>query len=190
MVHVSLLAAAAAAGDAAATSELLERVWPDAFRVAWSILGERGAAEDVAQEACARLLTSIERLRNPERFSAWFYRIVVNESKRRRCRTARDAPLDERLGSDDLVSHEDRLDLRRALQALDPALRVAVVLHYYLGLNSVEIAKVVGASSMAVRWRLFVARRRLRPLLGAEVAPPSTSRNETGAYTDEPQAVR
>jgi RNA polymerase sigma-70 factor (ECF subfamily) len=186
----SSLAAAAAGGDPSATAALLESVWPDAFRIAWSILGERTSAEDAAQEACARVLTSIASLRDPESFAAWFYRIVVNESRQRIRGAARNAPLVEDVRVDEAFSLEDHLDLRRALQALDPALRAVVVLRYYAGLNSTQIATVVGASSMTVRWRLFIARRRLQRSLGAQIQSHNAQTNRTGELTDEPQAVR
>ena len=186
----SSLAAAAAGGDAAATAELLRSVWPDAFRVAWSIIGERTAAEDVAQEACARVLLSIATLRNPNSFPAWFYRIVVNESKARLRSAARTASMNEKTFVERGVAQEDRLDLQRAMRALDPPLRTVVVLRYYLGFNGVEIAKIVGASSMTVRWRLFIARRRLRRFLEARPSSQDSQMHRTGEYTDEPQAAR
>ncbi len=94
------LAAAAAGGSTPATSDLLERVWPDAYRIAWSVLGERTAAEDAAQEACARLWASIGTLRRPDAFVGWFYRIVVNEAKRRRRTLRRTASLDATAATD------------------------------------------------------------------------------------------
>src|SRR5580704_11829993 len=83
------LIAAACAGDATATATLLERLWPDAYRIAWSIAGERTAAEDAAQEACARVLRGLPGLREAASFRPWFYRIVVNEAKTKVRRTVR-----------------------------------------------------------------------------------------------------
>ncbi|MBV9103387.1 MAG: sigma-70 family RNA polymerase sigma factor [Candidatus Eremiobacteraeota bacterium] len=191
MDSVPSLAAAAAAGDATAVNDLLEKVWPDAFRIAWSVLGERTAAEDAAQEACARTLTAIGSLRTPEAFPAWFYRIVVNEANRRR-RTLRNAAAaaEEPRDTVEAVGNEERIDLERALHALEPPLRVVIVLRYYLRLSGKEIATIVGASAMTVRWRLFVARRRLRATLSEPTTSPRISMHNNGAYADEPQAVR
>ena len=162
---------AAKAGDATATAELLRLVWPNAYRIAWSILQERGAAEDAAQDACARVLTALSGLRRSERFAPWFYWIVVNESRARLRSVAREVSLESGLSrenaapADDEATRAGRIDLRRALAALDPDLRLAVVLRYYFGLSSTEIARIVRASPVTVRWRLMIARRRLRTLL-------------------------
>ena len=191
MDSLASLAAAAAGGSTPATSDLLERVWPDAYRIAWSVLGERTAAEDAAQEACARLWASIGTLRRPDAFVGWFYRIVVNEAKRRRRTLRRTASLDATAATDVGAPPEDRIDLVRALQALDPSLRVATVLRYYYDLNGNEIARIVGASPVTVRWRLFMARRRLRTMLGLSASSsPGLATNRIGAYADEPQSIR
>jgi len=145
------------------------------------MLSESAAAEDAAQEACARALSAIHTLRRPESFATWFYRIVVNEAKQRLRATARERPIQTGLRDprepayDDAGGQDDRIDVRRAIDALDPALRVTIVLHYYFGMSSAEIARIVGTSPVTARWRLMVAHRKLRALLapgrGAAGAP-------------------
>ena len=191
MQLLSGLAAAAAGGDAAAISDLVEQVWPDAYRIAWSVLGDRAAAEDAAQDACARLLTAISTLRNPEAFGAWFYRIVVNEANRRRRQARQAASVGELSTQADRIDHDDRIDLERALRALDQKLRVALILRYYFNLSGDRIARIVGCSPLTVRWRLFMGRKRLRAIL----EPPHTSsaspmRTRIGDYADQSQTVR
>ncbi len=136
------------------------------------MLRDPAAAEDVAQEACAHVLSAIGSLRRPENFSVWFYRIVVNEAKQRFRTTGREHALVESLGSGASAAPkprttEERLDLWQAVDALTPALRVAIELRYSYELNSTEIAQVLGTSPVTVRWRLLTARRRLRTLLPA-----------------------
>jgi RNA polymerase sigma-70 factor, ECF subfamily len=162
---------AARAGDAEATAELLRLAWPNAYRIAWSILQERGAAEDAAQDACARVLSALDGLRSSERFAPWFYWIVVNESRRRLRSNAREVSLESGLRRENEISADSEatraghIDLRRALASLEPDLRLAIVMRYYFGLSSTEIARIVNASPVTVRWRLMIARRRLRTLL-------------------------
>jgi RNA polymerase sigma-70 factor, ECF subfamily len=182
------LIARAAAGDAVATAELIASVWPDAYRLAWSILKDRCAAEDAAQEGCARAWCAITQLRRPERFPVWFYRIVVNESRR----LVRGRPLEtiaEPATRSDNGTLEQRLDVRAAIDALDSHLRLAVLLRYYFELNSREIARIVGASPVTVRWRLMLAHRRLRSLLEeyASSSPSPTHNDER--YGDESVAT-
>lgn len=162
---------AARSGDREALTTLVRVVWPDAYRLARSMLGESAAAEDAAQEACARTLSAIRTLHRPELFAAWFYRIVVNEAKQRLRARARELPVQKSLPDrgepayDDAGRQDDRIDVRRAIDALRPALRVTVVLHYYFGMSSAEIAEITGTSPVTARWRLMVARRQLRTLL-------------------------
>jgi RNA polymerase sigma-70 factor, ECF subfamily len=175
------LIARAAAGDAVATSELMASVWPDAYRLAWSILKDRSAAEDAAQEGCARAWCAMTQLRRPERFQVWFYRIVVNEC-RRLLRARPREPVAEPADCSESAL-EQRLDVRAAINSLDSQLRLAVLLRYYFELNSSEIARVVGASPVTVRWRLMLAHRRLRSLLEEYASLSPTHKDER--YGDE-----
>ncbi len=90
------LVARACAGDDAAAADLICTVWPDAYRIAWSLVRNRSAAEDAAQEACARAWRGLKLLRRPERFAVWFYRIVVNEARRTQRPMLRDEPVETR----------------------------------------------------------------------------------------------
>lgn len=147
---------------------LLEDAWPQAYRVAWTILRDPTDAEDAAQEACARALRASDSLRNAGAFRSWFYRIVVNEARRRLRRRAPQPIVTEPLQPFD--APDDRIDLRRAIDRLDESARLTILLFYYVQLSTAEIASVVGSSPLAVRLRLLSARRRLRRLLAADDA--------------------
>ena len=143
---------------------LLRMVWPDAYRLARGVLGEDQPAEDAAQEACIVVYRTIASLRSSAAFRTWFYRIVVREAaeiKRRRARpeSVAEAPA----GSADQTAH---IDVWRALSVLSQKLREVVVLRYFEDLSSPEIASVLGIPEGTVRFRLMIARQRLRPLLG------------------------
>lgn len=157
--------ARALGGDRTAAADLIESLWPDAYRIACAALRDANAAEDAAQEACARAWGALGSVRDPRRFAVWFYRIVANECRRNR----RNAPGDLRLADQHLATgeahDEERIDVRRAIDALPDQLRLVVVLRYYYDLTSVEIASIVNASPITVRWRLMVAHRRIRTLL-------------------------
>jgi RNA polymerase sigma-70 factor (ECF subfamily) len=150
---------------------LLRAAWPAAYRLARSILDESAAAEDAAQEACARALGALETLRRPERFAAWFRRIVVNEAKQRFRTTAREVSLEDFAGNaresgvDETGLADLRLDLRAAIGRLEPNLRDAIVLRYDFGLSSAEIGRITNSSPVTARWRLMLAHRKLRASL-------------------------
>src|SRR5579872_308066 len=100
------------------SEELLERLWPDAYRIAYSVLRDHAAAEDAAQEACAALLRSLHTLRDERALRTWFYRVVVNESRTiARCRHDELSPLDAQKLAVDPPGIDD-LDLRHAIERL------------------------------------------------------------------------
>ncbi len=143
---------------------LLRTVWPDAYRLARVILGEDQPAQDAAQEACIVVYRTIASLRSCTAFRTWFYRIVVREAaeiKRRRSRT-------EAAAETPAISRDETaaIDVWRALSGLTHKLREVVVLRYFEDLSSPEIASVLGVPDGTVRFRLMIARQRLRPVLG------------------------
>jgi RNA polymerase sigma-70 factor (ECF subfamily) len=142
---------------------LLRAVWPDAYRLARAVLGEDQPAEDTAQEACIIVYRTIASLRSSAAFRTWFYRIVVREAAELKRRRARTEPAPEAAMS--AADQTAPIDVWRALSALSHKLREVVVLRYFEDLSSPEIASVLGIPEGTVRFRLMIARQRLRPLL-------------------------
>ena len=78
------LVARTLAGDLDAYAALMSR-YRDAFgRYAVHMLGNREDAQEAMQDSFVRAYRALSRCREPDRFGAWLFRIVVN-----RCRTAR-----------------------------------------------------------------------------------------------------
>ncbi|MBV8372421.1 MAG: sigma-70 family RNA polymerase sigma factor [Candidatus Eremiobacteraeota bacterium] len=148
--------------------ELIAAIWPDAYRLAFGVLHDRGLAEDAAQEACAAIARGLPALKSATAFRTWTYRIITNHA----ISTARARPKtrDLQAAGDRAVSYDpsDALDLLTALARLPIAQRVAVILHYYAGMNSGEIASATGLSAATIRFHLMLARRTLRKALSAE----------------------
>ncbi|MBV9439381.1 MAG: sigma-70 family RNA polymerase sigma factor [Candidatus Eremiobacteraeota bacterium] len=154
----------------------MRALWPNAYRIAWSILGERGGAEDAAQSACAAICTKLRSLSDMRAFPGWAYRVVVSHARdhaRARARLRRR----ETVGYDAVTraSNRDdptvRLDLEAAIGMLSERLRLPLELHYFVGLNSSEVGRALGVPAATVRFRLMLARQRLRPLLRDATAP-------------------
>src|SRR5439155_18702568 len=74
--------------------------------------------------------------------------------------------------------------LNAAVALLSPEQRAAIVLRYYLNLSDDEMSARLDCAPGTVRWRLHAARRRLRQLLPAWVAPGATD-----VYAPEPNAL-
>ncbi|MGB6413535.1 MAG: sigma-70 family RNA polymerase sigma factor [Candidatus Cybelea sp.] len=177
----SALVDAARCGSSLEIEQLLQAAWPVAYRLAYSVLGDRESAQDAAQESCVILYRTIASLRDPAAFRAWFYRIVVREAsslKRRHVElNVRKEPAQQ------IADRTTAFDVWRALSILPQHLRDVIVLRYFEDLPSREIASILRINDGAVRFRLMVARRRLRPLLGDlfETSSDSTTEVTTNA---------
>jgi len=160
----------------AGLERLIAAVWPEAYRIAFSILRDRGLAEDAAQEACATMASSLATLKNAGAFRGWSYRIIANHAITVARRRPHTQPLDALAEREIRFDQSDALDLYEALAALPVEQRTAVILHYYAGLTSGEIAASIGLPSSTIRFYLMLARRALRKALtaaGVHVAQPS-----------------
>lgn len=144
------------------------------YRLAYRLTGNKHDAEDLTQEVFVRVFRSLSTYR-PGTFEGWLHRITVNlflDQVRRRQRIRIDAigPDAEALPSDagDLQPERgyeqanlDR-DVQRALDALPPGYRAAVVLCDIEDLSYQEIAVTLGVKLGTVRSRIHRARAMLR----------------------------
>lgn len=170
------LARAASSGEEPDYEALVRALWPNAYRIAWSILGERGAAEDAAQAACAAICAKLHDLHDVRTFPGWAYRIIVSHARdqaraRARLRRRETVGYDEAAGVSVRDDPSARLDLEAAIGKLPEPLRLALELHYFVGLTSSEAARALGVPAATVRFRLMIARQRLRPFLCEATAP-------------------
>lgn len=153
-------------------NELIARVWPEAYRIAYGILHDRGLAEDAAQETCASIAAGLANLKDPGTFRGWMYRIAANRAvsigRARRAVVGIDSAAEPISAIDPATS----LDIAAALAALPLEQRAVIILHYYAGLNSAEIAGRTGIAASTVRFRLMLARRSLRKALAIVEAAP------------------
>jgi len=108
-------------------------------------------------------------LRDPDRFEAWFGRILVNVCRdrlRKRARTRRlPGARGEELLADPTQAALDRDVLGRALAALDPDRRIVVILRFWTDLSVDDIAERLGIPAGTVKSRLHSSMRRLRTAL-------------------------
>jgi RNA polymerase sigma-70 factor (ECF subfamily) len=163
----------AQAGDREGLNALMSEAWPRAFRLAYGVLGERQAAEDVAQDALLTVHRSLRGLRDAESFDTWLASIVVRAA----VRAAKSAKRRRHESLDDFTALVDaspaiheRLDLADAMRRCTPFERA--VLHLAaLGYTSAEIGSMVGKPAGTVRYQLSCARARLRDALGPRDAP-------------------
>ena len=133
------------------------------------IVGDPARAEEITQEAFAKLWKQWDTLAGYERPAAWArlvaVRMAVRDARRERVR-----PLLERRSNRQPQMVVPDPDLEHALRSLTRMQRAAVVLHYYEDRPVAEVATVLGVSESTIKQHLFRARHKLAELLGEKVA--------------------
>ena len=175
------LLARAQAGDVGAFEQLSSTYAGRLFMLLLRLLGDRGEAEDVAQEVMLRAWQGITRFQGQSSYFTWLYRIAVNEANRALEKRAR-RPAGVPIGADELQlpasaafdpsrqaeNSELRRALGQALAELPPPLRTAIVLRDVEGLSTQEAAEIAGVGQAAFKSRLHQARLRVRAAIGDE----------------------
>jgi RNA polymerase sigma factor (sigma-70 family) len=173
MVQAELVAAAQR-GDTEAFAALARLSADRLYAVAVRVTRDRHLAEDALQQALIAAWKELPRLRDPERFEAWTYRLVVRfavQEARSGRQPSRDVvALSEHEPSpgDASVDVATRDQLERGFRRLTPEQRAVIVLHFYTGLSLAEIADVIGIPFGTVGSRLHYAKRALRAALEAD----------------------
>ena len=179
-------------------TELQQRL----FQVAFMILADRPASEDVAQEAVARIMQHRDSYRGDGDFFAWACAIAVNLCRGKMKRDRKHATLmDQRhLESTPVASpghgpltsmviHESHERAAVAMRSLSPLLREVFILHYLENLPYSTIAHILGITPGAARLRAKRARESLRANLAPMLAPDVRRRLEADG-SEPPRARR
>ncbi len=151
---------------------LIDRHQDRLTRYALRMLGNAQDAEEAVQESFIRGFRSLAKCKDPDRFGAWVFQILVN-----RCRTRAKAAKararhfvedDTAVGPE--VPHPEaarawREEIDRALAALPADQREAFLLKFVEELSYEEMVGITGASLSALKMRVKRAGERLQVLL-------------------------
>ncbi len=171
----------AQAGDEEAFSQLAFATGDRLFTVAHRILRDVDLAEDAAQQAIVTIWRELPGLRDPGRFDAWSYRVLVNACyaearKERRWSPGLRVLETDAGGADPALSVADRDQLERAFRRLSAEQRAVLVLQHYLDLTLNQIAELLGVPVGTVRSRVHYAKRAMRAALDADERPAASGR--------------
>lgn len=160
-------------GDARAFETLVGEASDRLYAIAYRILRDIDRAQDALQDALIHVWEDLPQLRDPERFDAWTYRLVVHASYRLAQRERRwGAKVREIAGvagrGDGVSDLVDRDEIERTFRRLTVEHRAVLVLRYYVGLPVVEIAEVLDIPAGTAASRLHYATRSLRAALEAD----------------------
>ena len=181
--------------------EVVEQHSARVYRLAYRLTGNVHDAEDLTQDVFVRVFRSLHTYQ-PGTFEGWLHRITTNvflDKMRRKQRIRFDALSDEsaaRLPSrgpgPEQRYHDAHFDddVQRALDALSPDFRAAVVLCDIEGLSYEEVAATLGIKLGTVRSRIHRGRAQLRESLAHRAPQPKTTPRRAPAGPDRPPARR
>jgi RNA polymerase sigma-70 factor (ECF subfamily) len=175
---------AALDGNQDAFADIVYAYQDAVYNLCYRMLGERGEAEDAAQEAFLRAYLNLTRYDPARSFKTWLLSIASNycidRLRRRRLQwmSLDDEPVADRLAlhSDDpepepaTLTKEQSIAIQGMLNELSPDYRAVVVLRYWYDYSYAEIADIMDTTESAVKSRLFRARQALADKLGSDSA--------------------
>ena len=171
-------------GEEDAVRAVFDAWYPKAVRL--GVLGGLGMdrAQDCAQDSFVHAFERRDQLRDPEAFVVWMYRILtrtVMDATAARIEACTSLPAEGDVAEDwarnqvpmpDAValSEEQREAIWQQVEQLPPSYRVPIVLRYYHGFSTREIADIVGIKPGALRVTLHRAIQRLRLSMVTDVS--------------------
>ncbi|HEX3717926.1 MAG TPA: RNA polymerase sigma factor [Verrucomicrobiae bacterium] len=170
--------AAARAGDADAWNTLFKRYQLPLYTYVFELLHDEQASLDVVQETFINAVRYIGGLRHNDKFGSWLFGIAHQKCLQRWRKPRRDdIPFDEGGrdypdAADDpgefLIRKEQEAGFMSVLEALAPAHRSVLLLHFIEGFSLEEIAGITGAGVGTVKSRLHYAKKSFKKRLDQE----------------------
>lgn len=174
-VAVQTLVARAKAGDLQAFEQLLIRYQRPVLGTAVKLLGNVADGQDAAQEVFLRLHKYLHTFDLEAEFLPWLYKMTINICRdiARKRGNNRMVSLEEELGSlSKLMSHDnqeeafnttqERQIVTQALSTLSEKERAVIVLRDIQGLDTKEVAHLLGTVEATVRSQISMARIKIK----------------------------
>lgn len=176
------LAERAQRGEAEAYGELVRRTQTSVFNVCYRLMGERRAAEDMAQEAFIRAHARLRTFDVSRPFGPWMRRVAANLCLNQLAVSAPPAVVleDEHDTPDNaeaarpeaMLEQQQRAEtVRAAVLALPAHYRAVIELRHFHELSYDDIAAQLNLPVSDVKSHLFRARQRLAKLLRPDGTP-------------------
>jgi RNA polymerase sigma factor (sigma-70 family) len=142
--------------------------YPTLCRALTLLTADPTEAQDLAQEALARVYERWDRVAEMDSPGGYLYRVALNLHRKRVKRQSRPAGVrpGPDAGADPAEVIEARTEVARMLSALPLGQRQALVLIEWLGLDAPEAARVLGIKAASVRVRVHRAKTALREQFG------------------------
>jgi RNA polymerase sigma-70 factor (ECF subfamily) len=154
---------------------LMDRYGTEIFRLAYSYVKRREAAEDIAQEVFIKCYEKLNIFRGDSSYKTWLFRITINRCKdvlrTWACKNLIfiDSPYknhaNSRTGEDQLLQNEENQAVANAIFSLPVKYREVIILRYYEDLSILEISDLLDMNSNTLKSRIFRAHEMLKKKL-------------------------
>lgn len=188
MVPDEQLVKMAREGDQTATEQLFRRYHDRVFSYLFRMIGDRGLAEDAAQETFFKGFRSLRKYREKGQFKSWIFTIAHREGlrmlkKEKRHGMTASSPNDEERHEreiadpsprpEDILMHQEQVrGLEQALDHLTDPEKQVVLLRLYEGLAFKDIARIMRCPLNTVLGRMHNAVKKLKKELSKEGYTP------------------
>ena len=111
-----------------------------------------------------KLAYTIKNLKEVKYFKSWFLKIVINEAKNIISKNSKVIYLEDikDLKEDKEINRENKIDLEKSLQSIDPQTREMIKMKYYMGYKLEEIAQILDLSIGMVKGKMYTALKNMR----------------------------
>ncbi|MBL8152160.1 MAG: sigma-70 family RNA polymerase sigma factor [Blastocatellia bacterium] len=168
--HYSLVARAKT-GDINAFEQLFTRYQNQVFRTAFRLLSSREDAADATQEVFLKLHKYLHNFNEERQFSPWLYQVTVNVCREIAAKRKVTLSIDEEICAalsftpvidKQLDQEQERKIIAEAIQTLPEKERAAIILRDIEGLDTKEVARLLGSSEATVRSQISMARVKIK----------------------------
>lgn len=165
-------------GNEADFRKIYTALMPLLFKIAWRIVNDEEAAEDLVHDSLIKLNEKALAFPSMDEAKFWLIRVVKNASLNYAKRKVRERKAYEKAlkedkrksesGETELLKSDTIKRTKEALDKLPENMRTVLVLREYGDLNYKEIGRVLGITEGNVKVRIFRAREQLAKLIGEE----------------------
>ena len=143
------------------TEKMLIDQYERFYRLAYSYVHNEADAWDVVQESACKAIIQCKKLKDTTKLLPWLCRIVVNTSLDLMRNQIKEQPAEE-LPEAAAEDKYEELDLKKALNRLEPENRTVIILRYFEDMKIEDIALVVDENVNTVKTRLYRSLKKLR----------------------------
>ena len=157
-------------GDERAFSLIVRAYETPVFNYVLRLVGDRALAEDLTQEVFLRVFQGLPSFSLRCRFTTWLFQVtknrVLDELRASERRPRSSVPLEDIPPLEVLDAPVERVEaidaVWRAVEALNPDLKMALLLRDVVGLSYTEIAETLEITLATVKWRIYKAREEVQ----------------------------